>query len=214
MLTEKQKKLIERRVKKSRDAHISSLHAVSNDVLKELTPANVPRYGGVLEQFVSGTVTAVKEWGDTLIKDVTETAIALKAEVSPEDADAILRICKRYVQADIYEERLASFKASFERHMRGYGMSVSLERYRFDLIEARYRAGVANTSKRILSDLQDAIDLVAYADSPTADLPTSKVHKKRSVLNTVNELFELKPNIAGFGINLNNLIGWWIRRRK
>jgi hypothetical protein len=195
-----------------RDQHISSLPAITNDVLQQLTPNTKQRFGGAFEELVSSTKRAINELGAQLVEDIPPIAMGLKGKLDEADRDEILRICNRYVRVDVYEKRLTAFKESFERRMRGYGMTVNLSEYRFDLIEARYTAGAANAARGVVGNLRNALDLHVYADQPATQSDSSA--RGPSFLEEANEIVDLKPNFFGIGINFNRLIRRFTKWRK
>jgi hypothetical protein len=110
-----------------------------------------------------------------------------------------------YFQEDRYLNRFDGFVESVERAASRYGLRFDRQAYRVDLASALFIAEVENATRRALASVQAELAIHA-GDKPLPPEPT---------LLRLNDIVDLKPNVMGFGINLNALIkSFWAKWRK
>lgn len=206
MFTPEQVETIDRNARFIIDEHLATLHGVSNRVLQKLTPGDKHEYGKHFEALISETLAAVSTLGDRAANEVPRTVRALKIDLNEQDRDEVLAIWQRRLDNSLYRKRIDAFKESFGRRMQGYGTAVELSTFRFDIVESRYLVGTANAVRLVVAKLKSALDLRVYADreQPAHELPATFLEK-------ANDVVDLKPNLFGFGLNINKLIEHFLR---
>lgn len=106
------------------------------------------------------------------------------------------KLVARYFDEDLYLKRLEGFVDGVRRKAAAYGVQFNPQMYRLDLDVAAFAAGVKNNTRRGLSSVFAELKLCAQNEQ-TGSL---------GMLEKLNKIIDLKPNIMGFGLNLNALI--------
>ena len=101
-----------------------------------------------------------------------------------------------YFQEERYLKRFDGFVESVERAAARYGLRLDRQGHRTDLAASRFEVGVKNSARRAVASVHAELALHLHNKPMTSE----------EALLGINDIVDLKPNIAGFGINLNALI--------
>lgn len=109
-----------------------------------------------------------------------------------------MSLIEGYFQESHFLPRLNNFVQRVGRHASRYGIKFDESAYRLDLAAAAYEAGVKNRLRQAFTNV--SAELVLHMGN------TPKVGSWRNGVRAVTESLELKPNVMGIGLNLNEII--------
>jgi hypothetical protein len=123
---------------------------------------------------------------------------------NPDELDRMKELVSAHFQEERYLKRFEGFVESVDRAASQYELRLGRQGYRTDLAASVFEVGVKNSTRRAKSSVHAELAL-HLQDKPVAS---------EGGLPGINDIVDLKPNIAGFGINLNALIKRLMGRRK
>jgi hypothetical protein len=123
----------------------------------------------------------------------------------PDEVQHAKELVAVYFQAERYLKRFEGFVESVEQAASRYGLKFDRQAYRIDLASSLFEVGVKNSTRRALASVQAELALHLH------DIPLTS----EGTVPGVNDIVDLKPNVMGFGINVNALIKrLWANYRK
>lgn len=110
------------------------------------------------------------------------------------ELERMKELVSAHFQEERYLKRFEGFLESIERSASRYGVKFDRQAYRTDLAASLFSCGATNSLRRANASVHAELALHLHEKS-----------MNREPLPGINDIVDLKPNIAGFGINLNAL---------
>ncbi len=158
-----------------------------NHLHKSVNPVKCKNINDVFKTFVNLAISFVTLKKALLTKVLNDNLDVKRDGV---DYENLSKYIKNELSPNKYLSRFNSFKEGIESNYIKYGVPFN---YDSGLMESLFIAGVKNNSSRSISGLK-------------ADLTLIELKHQTSVIEQISDIIDLKPNIAGVGLNLNALI--------
>lgn len=167
---------------------------------------------------VAASIKAFIPINDVLIRAKAAAMMVVVSDVLAESTvrlrDDEIEMVRGFVlnhfEAGRYLERMKTFLEAVGRKFGRTGMTFHASEWRTDLAEALFNSGVKNTLQDMCAFIE--ADFTIIAARRTTETGVSPSSASPSSLSAINQCLELKPNLFGFGINLNGLIDVLLRR--
>ncbi len=203
--------LLERRLFRAREEHVSALLGVPSEVVSVIHPQRRATVLESLKLFNDKTFRALQDYV-TQVRSTTLSVIECSQICfTYNDKSAVLAIVEKYVEPSLYVARFASFEGAVARHLSRFGSPIQLNDFHPDLTKALYEAGTSNAIRRFLAALSDDLEMVAQKQKTPSALEVTTPEGK---WEQANQLIKLEPNVFGIGVNLNYLISRWLKWRE
>lgn len=208
--------LLDRRLARILKEHSWSL---SDGVSQALAALDVSRRATIphsFDKFRSTSAAAQQAYGQSLCAEIALVVQQTQQSLNREGKSQILQIVAKHLSDDLYAKRFGQFEDAIGRHFGRAGMQVDLTPFRTDIARSLYDVGSKNFVISTTAKLADDLELFVqrHLAVPPQQAPEAKAEPTESTLEQANRLFKLEPNIFGFGINLNYLLRWIMRKKK
>lgn len=177
-----------------------------NALYGQIDPAHLRTMRPTVQSFEAVTAQLIKIKAASMI--VTTLEILSNADTDNNLQVELKNFVLSFFEDSVYIQRLTLFVDAVNRKFTSFGLAFIPEEWRIDLLDSAFRAGIMNT----LRDARAGInaDFAAFR----ARRPANHNAADASMLASISECVELKPNICGIGINLNAILGKILRKLK
>ena len=208
MINQKSTEAIRKAIKFKYDGHIGRLISIPNAHLDKIVPNKGIPIAGILSGFNKDSGKELNRYGDVIKSEISRVLEKLKLnEFSEEDKKIILDIIDEYCKPELYLKRFKIMMSSIERRSSSYGQKVDLTKKHTDIPRSLCEAYARNTTRRILSEIENELDCIIESFN-------SKNNESESKVSEVANCLELKPNVFGLGFNFNAIIDKLFKRKK
>ena len=198
--------ILERQLFRTHSEHVSDLLLILDDSLK-IYKVNQPRtILESLEFFKNNMFSRQSEYKVKIFNEIITTIEQSQSQLTLEAKNAILELCSRYLDSNLYLSRFSAYEDSFKRHLSRYGLNINLSSYNFDIEKSLYEVHVINFVHSALNKFSDDLDIRIQSQQ-------SKFVVKETKIEQANKLIKLEPNLFGIGLNLNYLIRLFFRKK-
>lgn len=194
--------LIDRKLTRAREAHVSELLSVLSAAIAVIHPERRKSISESLALFNERTLSALRNYSaqvQTIVLSIIEDT---STNFGIEDKTTVLTAVERHFDPSLYVDRFRIYEEAIERHMARFGNTFNLSNFRADLTRALNQVASTNFIRTFLASFADDLEVVARRQTRQLQ-PTSNSEGK---LEQANRLIKLEPNLFGIGINLNYLI--------
>lgn len=202
--------LLDRKIERLKDAHVSSLLSIQNEALNLFDISRRATARDSLDYFARATIEALKQFAADVRKEVLSVVDQTQIALVADGKASVLGIVTKYFDDDIYSHRFRIYEEAFARHTSRFGLSIDLAAYGSDSVKASHHAATTNFIRGFLASLADDIEVLVLRAAQSAAIDKSQAEPPLEI----NRLLKLEPNIFGFGFNLNYVIDRLLRKKR
>ncbi len=204
--------LIDRQIARIFEAHVSRLITALNDAISKIQPTSKASACKSYEEFKSLTFKAIEVYCYELRHNLRGTLDEILPALSLEEADNISTLVAKYLDDDIYLSRMSIFEEAVQRHLGTFGIRHDPNECRVDLVWSLYQVHAANSMRRALAEITDDLEVRRLRNSQAPNNPPAD-EAEDDRFEKANKIIKLEPNIFGFGLNINNILRIFRRRK-
>lgn len=202
--------LLDRKIERLKDEHVSKLLSVLNESLKLVDVSRKVTVRDSLDYFVQTTIEALRLYAANVQAEVLSFVGQTQVGLDEDSKSSILAIAAKHFDDSLYANRFSIYEEAFDRHIRRFGASIDLTAFRADLAKASHHVATTNFIRTFLASLADDLEMIALRVDQSAAVATPQIE---TPLEQANRFFKLEPNIFGLGINLNYILGKLLRKK-
>lgn len=202
--------LLDRKIGRLKDEHVSSLLSIQNEALDSSDVSRRATARDSLDYFVQATIEALKQYATDVRKEVLSFVEQTQIVLDKDGKASVLGVVSKHFDDDLYSHRFRIYEEAFARHMSRFGLSIDLAAYSSDSVKASHHAATTNFIRGFLASLADDIDVRVLRLAQSAAIDKSHTEPPLEI----NRLLKLEPNFFGLGINLNYVIDKLFRKKR
>lgn len=202
--------LLDRKIGRLKDAHVSSLLSIQNDAINlfDVSRRTTARDG--LDYFARASIKAQRQYADEVRKEVLSFVEQTQIVLAEDGKASVLGIVSKHFDDSLYPHRFRIYEEALARHVSRFGLSIDLAVYGSDLVEASHHAATTNFIREFLASLADDIEVLALRAAQSAAIDKTQTEPPLEI----NRLLKLEPNFFGLGFNLNYVIDMLLRKKR
>lgn len=202
--------LLDRKIGRLKDEHISKLLAILNESLRLIDISRRATVSESLYHFAQASFDALKQYTGNVRSEVLSFSEQTRLGLAEDSRSSILNVVSKHLDENLYPNRFHIYEEAFSRHMGRFGLSIDLTAYRADLVMASHHAATSNFIRGFFASLTDDLEMLSLRISQSI---VSGIIPPESRMEQANRILKLEPNFFGLGINLNYLIGKIFRKK-
>lgn len=195
--------LLDRKIGRIEDGHISRLLEILNESLKLIDVSRKSTIRDSLDHFTQATMKALQQYTVDMRNEVLSFVEQIQMALTEDSKSSLLDVASKHFDDSLYLNRFRIYEGAISRHMRRFGSSIDLSAFRHDLVKASHHVATINFIRVFLASLADELETLALRHDQ-AILTTNTQQESR--LAQMNRFIKLEPNFFGLGLNFNYLI--------
>jgi hypothetical protein len=179
-----------------------------NGLFDQIKPNDNSTIRKSIELLSSRTIALIRIKAASMMAEVSQIVSETNIMSQGNLKEALQSCVLSYFDKQDYIERLDPFIGAIHRKFNGLGLVFNPRIWRTDLIEVAFQAGVVNTLRDVHAGIKADFDLLAARSQADPHI------RDDSILSSINQCLELKPNFYGMGFNLNAFIEKISKRKR
>ena len=210
-MTPEERDILERKLRRVREAFLGRMIAASSTALKEIDPIRNITVKNAITTYKTCALQEMRTLQVELCSAVIEFVGAASLALADESVEEIVELNFAVLDEENLLGLMGRFEESVDRHMSRYGIRTNLSLLNLEITRAEYVAGVKNGCNRHRSALKDELRTLLVSQSKRAQ---GKEQNKPGKLEVANEIVKLEPNLFGIGLNLNKVFAKCFFRKR